>query len=132
MSDYDARAQATAARLLATTGQGGKGQAVILKSPSAATRDPLTGTSSVTYVSQAVSGIEIDFNLGEIDGTQILDGDRKFMLSAVDLTGANLNPAPQPSMLLTLQGRDWVIVTIKRLAPTGLAIYYELHIRGVK
>lgn len=128
---YDSNARSRAARKLAPIAQGGKGQAVTLKSQSNGAWDAATLTRTVTETSQITSGLEEAYRASQIDGTLIQAGDKKFILSALrsDLS-TPLSPEPQTGDKLTVGGRDWLIMAVEPLAPAGLSIMFTLQLRG--
>ena len=132
----DTRAQATAARLLSTSG---KSQTVTLTHVSGGTYN--TATSQVTgagTVTQTTSGIVSEYSsktrggLQRQDGSLIQSGDRNLRLSAFTTAGVALSPAPSLDDTVTLaSGQTYTITTVSTFAPAGLPIYYDCNIRGV-
>jgi hypothetical protein len=63
-----------------------------------------------------------DYPRSMIDGTVIQVGDRRVMMSA-------LGPRPSTGDRLRVQGQDFRVLMVKDLAPSGVALYYELQAR---
>lgn len=86
--------------------------------------DPATGGPGAgTTTTQTVTAAVFDYPQRYIDGTKILAGDRQCFLSAV---GVN---EPLQGDRFTWDGKSMVVVAVKKLAPAGLAVLYELQVR---
>ncbi len=139
MSDYDVRARATAARLMAAVSKGGKGQAItIVGTTSEGTYDPATSTiTGAVSPTQYGYGVVIEYSsflragLRDDPGSLIKSGDKQLLISAMDVSGNPLLPQPAPGDLVTLaSGATYKIMTVAPLAPSGVAIFYDCNIRG--
>ena len=86
--------------------------------------DPATGTAPITTTVQDVTGAVFDYAHRYIDGTRILQGDRQAYLSAVGIW------APKQGDVMEWAGQKLTVITAKPLAPAGLAVLYELQVRG--
>ncbi len=66
------------------------------------------------------------------DGSSIKEGDRRFMLAAVDANGATIPvPAPNDTLFLgTTAGRKLAIVSVLPLSPGEIPVFYEVQCRG--
>jgi hypothetical protein len=62
---------------------------------------------------------------GMIDGTTILYGDRKLLLSA-----EHLEATPRTTDKLIINGEEYNIINVLPLAPGGVSILFTLQIRG--
>jgi len=134
MAEYDARFLALAGRLLAPKSRGGKGQEVTLKAPPfAGTFDPETETTTgatpgATHIS---SGVEDKFSAFSVASGVVAAGDVKFLLSPLKADGS---PMPKPVAdawtLTYADGSAWTIKKVDRIAPAGVAVMYELQLRG--
>ena len=100
------------------------GQSVLITNKVSGAYDPATGTVSQTITTQNGIGAVFDRGSKEIDGTTILLGDKKMLLSAVDITKPQIN--------------DTVLVgsinyTIKEplieINPAGTVVMYKLNLR---
>lgn len=131
MASYDERARAAAARALAPIAQGGKGQAVTITTSTPGTFDPATSIVPVTDVVQTGSGVEEAYSSRSVDGTLILVGDKKFLLSPLNSVGGVLTaPKPDKSVLTLADGSRWTVKRVDPLAPAGLATMFTLQLRG--
>jgi hypothetical protein len=129
---YDDRARATAIRMLALKADGGKGQAVTLTraGTGSGSRNATTGVyTPAGAATQTGSGIEDVYKAHEIDGTLILSGDMKFMLSPVTSAGADIVEPPLNSTV-TYSGKTKTVKAVERVAPAGVVAYYVLQVRG--
>lgn len=129
MNDYDLRAQQTAHRSLKPKSQGGKGQEVQIISSIPGAYDPATGTSGPAVpVVQRGCGIELAYKASEIDGTQVMKGDKKFMLSALDVFA---KPIIRPSVGQRHQmaGKPHRIEAVEAIEPAGTPVFFYLQLR---
>lgn len=113
---YAATAQ-TATRLLERFGA-----AATLKRQTTGAYDPVLGYAPVTTTSHATTAAVFAYPQGFIDGTNILQGDRR----AYCAPGAE----PKQGDVLTWQGTDLAVVSVKPVSPAGLAVIYEVQVRG--
>ena len=114
--DY-AKTAATALRLLTRFGA-----AATLKREVVGDYDPDTGTSPVTTTSLATTACVFDYDAEYIDGTLILAGDKQAYLASA--------PVPKQGDKLAWQGADYTVIAAKAVAPAGVAVLYEVQIRG--
>lgn len=130
MSDYDLRAQQTAHRSLKPKSQGGKGQEVTLKSGTPGAYIPATGTSAPsTPAIQRGCGIELAYKASEINGTQILRGDKKFMLSALGVDGLPITMPKVGSHLVYATGARFRVEGVDPDSPAGTPVYAYVQLR---
>jgi hypothetical protein len=101
-----------------------KGMAMTLSRAAAGTYDVLTSSAAVTTTNYPCTGAVFDFPTREINGTQILQGDKKVLLSAQGLA-----VVPQMSDALIIDGLQHAIVNVKALAPAGTVVLYTLQVR---
>ena len=127
--DYDARAQAVAAKKLALKSAGGKGQAIVLTTTGTGTYDPTTRkVTAGSSVVQNGSGIEVAYKAYEINGTTVRAGDRKCMLSPFKQDGSVLT-MPSVGDTATVGGVDWRIEDVELVSPAGTPVYAYLQLR---
>lgn len=100
-----------------------KGQPLTFTRSSAGAYDPATG-AAVTLTDYTVTGAVFDYPDININGTDILRGDKRVLVSAKGLT-----VVPQPSDYLTIDGVRHSIINIKRLAPANIPVLYTLQAR---
>lgn len=131
---YDLRAQATAAAKLAPIARGGKGQAVTLTWQASPTYNPDTGASTTpSPAAQNCSGIEEQYAAYFVNGTSVLTGDTKFMLSPLTIAGdvVDLHEGEKGKMTLTLaDGSVKPVVRSEPFRPAGALVFAYLQIRG--
>jgi hypothetical protein len=127
---YDDRAQATAARVLAPKSAGGKGQQVTLEVTTPGKYDPTTGsTGSGSITRQVGSGIEEHFRSTQIDGSLIMVGDVRFMLSPLTTDGDLITTAVVDALVEYPDGRKWRVKGAEPFSPAGTLVYTMLHLR---
>lgn len=130
MTAYDDRAQATAARMLAPKASGGKGQQVTLDLVDQGAYDPTTGaTGTGSITRQTGSGIEEHFRSSQIDGSLIMVGDVRFMLSPLTTDGDLITTAVVDALVEYPDGRKWRVKGAEPFAPAGTLVYTILHLR---
>jgi hypothetical protein len=87
MAKFDySKSQATATKLIESFGQ-----ALILTHTEQGVYDPATGLIPVVTTTQAGLGALLDHGAREIDGTLIISGDKKLLLSATGITKPEIN-----------------------------------------
>ena len=87
MAKFDySKSQATATALIDSFGQ-----ALILTHTEQGVYDPATGLIPVVTTTQAGIGALLDHGSREFDGTLIISGDKKLLLSAKDITKPEIN-----------------------------------------
>lgn len=116
-------AQEVSAALIEVATDVGAGEFVVTLSQPAAQPvnpwDPPAGTPTENDIPAMVQ----NYPLGMIDGTLIRAEDRKVMLAA---TG----PRPTVADKLTIGGKEYAIVNIREISPSGTALYYECQCRA--
>lgn len=122
MSAFYDRMAATALRLIAQFGQ-----PVSLQVIQVGDYDPETGTSAPsTTLEQTVSGVLIEYTGQEYqNSTLIQQGDKKLKVAAHGLAWA-----PNLSTKAVIQGKTWVVFTVKEINPAGTPLVYELQVRA--
>lgn len=114
--NYPATA-ATATRLLQRFGA-----PATVKRTTAGTYDPATGTSTPSVASLPTTAAVFAYAQKYIDGTLILQGDQQ----------AYCAPGVEPKQgdVLTWQGDDWTVVSVKPTSPAGVPVLFEAQLRG--
>lgn len=90
--------------------------------------DPNTGSSTVTETVQPCTAAMFDFNT-QLSGTRfdgqslIQSGDKQVYVSSVGMA------APAPGDFLVFGGVSYAVIAVKRLAPSGVDVLYELQVR---
>lgn len=112
--------RATADRLLQ-----GKGKDMTLRKRTPGTYSETTGTVTVTTADHAVTAAEFDYPRLFIDGTMILQGDRKVVMSA---EGVTVSPEPDDQVISGDTTKK--VVTAKPIAPGGIVVAWILQVRS--
>lgn len=116
MSGFYASMAATSARLIRD-----KGQVVTLSSPEGGTYSPAVGFNPPTDAPVTTSGVALAYPARSVDGTTILQGDVRLLLSPdVD---------PRGYKVATFDGVAHAIVSVQPLSPAGTVLLYELQVR---
>lgn len=79
---------------------------------------------TIVNVDNACTGLVLEYNSNEIDGTLILTGDKKLMLST-----QGLSVTPNASDTMIIDGHNHTIEDIAHLSPAGTVILWEIQIR---
>lgn len=130
---YDTDAHDDAAAELAPIANGGVGQVVTLTYTVTGAYDPSTGAPAITTVTQTTSGIERKYSAYRIDGTNILTGDTRFMVSPVKTNGEALvlpDALPEGATLTLASGAVKAVKSVEKEQPSGLLLYAYLQLRG--
>jgi hypothetical protein len=83
-----------------------------------------TGAAAVTTSVQTGSGAVSNYELKDIDGTLVKQGDKKLLLSAVGIT------APVVDDTVTANSVVYTITKIRPISPAATAVLYICNIRG--
>lgn len=109
--------QATADRLIAKFGA-----ACTLSTNSSAEYDGLGNPIAVAPYSIEGVGVKLNYKNGEIDGSVVIMGDAKFLLST--------RAVPLIDMRVTLAGEVWRVISVSPLAPDSTdVVFYTLQLR---
>jgi len=100
------------------------GQSVTLTRQTVGAYDPATGAAAVTTSAQTATGALFDYKNSQIDGTLIVAGDRRLILSAVGIT------APQVDDTITANGRTYTIKAVSETNPAGTAVIFTCNVRA--
>lgn len=103
------------------------GQSITLTHSTTGNYDPATGTVESTSTTATGRGAVFDYpasGLSQADGTLILQGDKKLLLSAVGIAAPVLND------LAIANGITYIIKNIKSLNPAGTVVMYECQLGG--
>lgn len=95
--------------------------------------DPDLGEAPTATVDNGGVGALFDYSaqaagLANMAGSVIETGDKQLYL-APELAEGGAMPEPKPADLVLALGATWRVVTVKTLAPAGLALLYELQLR---
>lgn len=132
MADYDARALATAARMLAPKSRGGKGQEVTLHQPATdGVYDPATDTTgpSSPATDHIGSGIEQKYTTYSVANGVVGAKDIEFLLSPLKADGSDMPQPVEDSWTLTKADGLWTIKKVDPTSPAGLDCVTVLQLR---
>ena len=93
--------------------------------------DPATGTET----EQPAQTVDLKcsppdaYNVNEIDGTNILAGDAKIIISGASIEGAGISHTDLERGTVTVNGEDWNIVTVNPIVSGSNTAVYELQLR---
>jgi hypothetical protein len=107
------------------------GQSVTLTTRTGGTYNTATGTNTPTTATQTVTGVVLEWNQRNIDGSLVLVGDKRLLLSPVTTAGAALT-APAANDTVTIGSAVYTIVRVVPLNPAGTVVMYECNIRGAR
>lgn len=128
MPDIYDRAKATAARQLAPRSKGGKGLEMTLTKSVAGEYDPETGTTGGSTEIYEGSALRETYDEADINGTTILQSDVKFIVSPVQLTGADM-PEITDGDKITFDGSTYSVKNVSPWNYAGLNIGFEVQAR---
>jgi len=100
------------------------GQTVTISRITVGTYNPDTGAATTTPATQTGKGIVEEYSAREIDGTNILRGDKRLMLSAVGIS------RPQINDTVSLSSIVHVIKEVAEINPAGTPVVYICNIRA--
>lgn len=92
------------------------------------TYDPDTGTVSGSDDDYVVQVYFYNYNLGDVDGMNILLGDRRAVMPLIDTTG-NTIPEPEPGDQLSGEGDKVSIVSVAKIMSGPSAVCYVCQVR---
>ena len=111
------RLNATASRLLRENGKD-----ATLSSVAVGAYDVETGTASETTTTQTVNSLQLKYERDEIDGTTVIYGDVKLMVSP-NITRPNTGDT------CTLDGVLYAIKSVQEEKPASIVMFYILQLR---
>lgn len=86
--------------------------------------DPDTGTVPQTQTTYTAPGVKLDYEQRAIDGTTILQGDQRVYLDPL------IAAAPQAGDTLTVGAEVFTVVASRPLAPAGVVVLHDVHVRA--
>ena len=127
MPDIYDRAKATATRMLAPRSKGGKGLELVLRRETLGEYDPDNPQPPGELVLNG-SGFREEYDDKYIDGTLIVRGDVKLLVSPVQLSGADM-PLPLSNDRIQFDGTTYTVIAVGPWNYAGLAVGFELQVR---
>jgi len=103
------------------------GEPLILVSKSFSAYNPTTGTTETTTENVPFIGYMASYDLGEIDGTNVIRGDRKVILGNKDSAGDLISPEVDDE--ITGTGDRVSIVSVGKIMSSGVVICYICQVR---
>lgn len=107
-----------------------KGGIVVLRQVVTGEYDPELGTAPSTSTDYEGTGVKINYETQNIDGTLILAGDQQLLLSPLQRNGAPM-PAPTAADLVLFGGDSYTVRAVETTAPVDVAVLYTLQLRGL-
>ena len=107
-----------------------KGGVVVLRQVVTGNYDPDLGAAPSTTTDYEGTGVKINYEAENIDGTLIQAGDQKLLLSPLQRNGV---PMPQPTAadLVLFGGASYTVKAVETTAPVDVAVLYTLQLRGI-
>ena len=127
MPDIYDRAKALATRMLAPRSRGGKGLELVLRRETLGEYDPDAPQAPSELVVNG-SGFREEYDNKYIDGTLIVRGDVKLLVSPVQLSGADM-PTPLSNDRIEFDGTTYTVIAVGPWNYAGLAVGFELQVR---
>lgn len=127
MPDIYDRAKAMAMRMLAPRSKGGKGLGLVLRRETLGEYDPDNPQPPGELVLNG-SGFREEYDDKYIDGTLIVRGDVKLLVSPVQLSGVDM-PTPQENDSITFDGTTYTVIAVSPWNYAGLAVGFKLQVR---
>lgn len=127
MPDIYDRAKALATRMLAPRSKGGKGLELVLRREILGEYDPDAPQAPSELVVNG-SGFREEYDNKYIDGTLIVRGDVKLLVSPAQLTGEDM-PTPLSNDRIQFDGTTYTVIAVGPWNYAGLAVGFELQVR---
>ncbi|KAB8066266.1 hypothetical protein [Janthinobacterium violaceinigrum] len=107
-----------------------KGGIVVLRQVVTGEYDPGLGTAPSTATDFEGTGVMINYEAENIDGTLIQAGDQQLLLSPLQRNGAPM-PAPTAADLVLFGGASFTVKAVETTAPVDVAVLHTLQLRGL-
>lgn len=129
MPDIHDRGRALAIRMLAPRPQG-KGLGLVLRKKTVGEYNPETGGQDVVWTEANGSGLRTNYDQQDIDGSYILQGDARILLSPTAEDGSDI-PEPSTNDVILFDGSGYNIIRVGPWDYAGVTCGYELQCRGL-
>lgn len=129
MPDIHDRGRALAIRMLAPRPQG-KGLGLTLRHKSVGEYNPEIGGQETVWTDTLGSGLRTNYRQEDIDGTYVLQGDNRILLSPTALDGTDI-PQPSNNDVILFDGSEYNIIRVGPWDYAGVTCGYELQCRGL-
>lgn len=107
-----------------------KGGIVVLRRVVTGVYDPDLGAAPTTTTDYEGTGVKINHEAENIDGTLIQAGDQKLLLSPLQRNGQAM-PAPTAADLVLFGGASYTVKAVETTAPVDVAVLHTLQLRGL-
>lgn len=129
MPDIHDRGRALAIRMLAPRPQG-KGLGLVLRKKTVGEYNPEAGGQDVVWTDTNGSGLRTNYDQQDIDGSYILQGDTRILLSPTAADGSDI-PEPSTNDVILFDGSEYNIIRVGPWNFAGVSCGYELQCRGL-
>lgn len=129
MADIHDRGRALAIRMLAPRPQG-KGASLVLRKKAVGEYNPETGGQDTVWTEYPGSGLRTMYDLKDIDGSYILEGDVEILVSPVQSAGQDI-PQPSTNDVIVFDGSTYNVVGVRPGNYAGVDCFYKAHCRGI-
>lgn len=129
MADIHDRGRALAIRMLSPRPQG-KGVSLVLRKKTVGEYNPDAGGQDTVWTEYTGSGLRTTYDLKDIDGSYILEGDVEILMSPVMTDGADM-PQPSTNDVIVFDGSSYNVVDVRPGNFIGLDCFYKAHCRGI-
>lgn len=129
MADIHDRGKALAKKMLAARPKG-KGLTLSLIKREVGAYDPVEGGQTEVKTTYSGSGLRSSYDEADVDGTYILQGDVRILLSPVLQSGAD-TPHPSTNDVIEFDGSRYSIIGIRAWNFAGVDCGWSLQCRGL-
>lgn len=129
MADIHDRGRALAIRMLAPRPQG-KGAPLVLRKKTVGEYNPEDGGSPIVWSEYTGSGLRTLYDLKDIDGSYILQGDVEILVSPVQASSQDI-PQPSTNDVIVFDGSTYNVVGVRPGNYAGVDCFYKAHCRGI-
>lgn len=107
-----------------------KGGVVVLRQVVTGPYDPDLGTAPSITTDYEGTGVKINYEAENIDGTLIQAGDQQLLLSPLQRDGVPM-PSPTTADLVLFGGASYTVKAVGTTAPVDVTVLHALQIRGL-
>ncbi len=107
------------------------GQALTLRRVAEGAYDPDTGTTAAATTTDIIVNVAfVDYSENVIDGVNIVRGDRKALISALDAAGVAITLTPKPQDQIVGESDTVNIIVAKTTKVAATPVAYICQVRG--
>lgn len=107
-----------------------KGGIVVLRQVVTGEYDPDLGAAPSATTDYEGTGVKINYEAENIDGTLIQSGDQQLLLSPLQRNGQAM-PAPTAADLVLFGGASYTVKNVETTAPVNVTVLHTLQLRGL-